>query len=204
MQYFVFNRLQSQFIDKTYVGQNKKFNEITWFYVSDDNVLGENNPEPDSYVTYNYAENVWTVGTLDRNVWLDAQGFKTNPVAFDSNGKLYDHETGTSADGEAMNCFVESSELEIDETGNRTFLIDRIVPDATVSENTNLFLEFKCRKFPNGTEITKGPFTITNQTEKVSTRAKGRQIAVKYSSNGLNDEWSLGDFRINATEDSMR
>ena len=172
--------------------------------MSDDNVLGENNPEPDSYVTYNYAENVWTVGTLDRNVWLDAQGFKTNPVAFDSNGKLYDHETGTSADGEAMNCFVESSELEIDETGNRTFLIDRIVPDATVSENTNLFLEFKCRKFPNGTEITKGPFTITNQTEKVSTRAKGRQIAVKYSSNGLNDEWSLGDFRINATEDSMR
>ena len=204
VQYFVFNRLQSQFIDKTYVGQNKKFNEITWFYVSDDNVLGENNPEPDSYVTYNYAENVWTVGTLDRNVWLDAQGFKTNPVAFDSNGKLYDHETGTSADGEAMNCFVESSELEIDETGNRTFLIDRIVPDAPVSENTNLFLEFKCRKFPNGTEITKGPFTITNQTEKVSTRAKGRQIAVKYSSNGLNDEWSLGDFRINATEDSMR
>ena len=78
------------------------------------------------------------------------------------------------------------------------------MPDATVSENTNLFLEFKCRKFPNGTEITKGPFTITNQTEKVSTRAKGRQIAVKYSSNGLNDEWSLGDFRINATEDSMR
>ena len=204
VQYFVFNRLQTRYADKTYVGQNKKFNEITWFYVSEDNTAGTINPEPDSYVTYNYAENVWTIGTLDRNVWLDAQGFRSVPFAFDANGRLYDHETGTSNNGEAMNCFVESGELEIDDSGNRTFLIDRIVPDATMTDDTNLFLEFKCRKFPNSTEITKGPFTITNSTDKVSTRAKGRQIAVKYSSTGTNDDWSLGDFRINAKEDSFR
>lgn len=204
VKYFVFNRIQQRYIDKTYVGHNKKFNEIIWYYVSEDNPLGTVNPEPDSYVTYNYVENVWTVGTLDRNVWLDAQGFRTVPFAFDANGRLYNHESGTSADGDAMNCFVESSELEIDETGNKTFLIDRIVPDATLSSDTNLFLEFKCRKFPNGTEITKGPFTITQSTEKVSTRAKGRQISVKYSSTGTSDDWSLGDFRINAKEDSFR
>ena len=204
VQYFVFNRIQQRYIDKTYVGQNKKFNEIIWYYVSEDNTAGTVNPEPDSYVTYNYAENVWTIGTLDRNVWLDAQGFKTVPFAFDGNGKLYNHESGTSDDGQAMNCFVESGELEIDETGNRTFLIDRIVPDATMTSDTNLFLEFKCRKFPNGTETTKGPFTITQSTEKVSTRAKGRQISVKYSSTGVSDDWSLGDFRINAKEDSTR
>jgi len=204
VQYFVFNRIQQRYIDKTYVGQNKKFNEIIWYYVSEDNTAGTVNPEPDSYVTYNYAENVWTIGTLDRNVWLDAQGFKTVPFAFDSNAKLYNHESGTSDDGQAMNCFVESGELEIDETGNRTFLIDRIVPDATMTSDTNLFLEFKCRKFPNGSEVTKGPFTITQSTEKVSTRAKGRQISVKYSSTGTSDDWSLGDFRINAKEDSSR
>ena len=204
VQYFVFNRLQTRYADKTYVGQNKKFNEITWFYVSEDNSSGTVNPEPDSYVTYNYAENVWSIGVLDRNVWLDAQGFKSVPFAFDSDGRLYNHETGTSDNGQAMNCFVESGELEIDETGNRTFLIDRIVPDATMTDDTNLFLEFKTRKFPNSTEITKGPFTITNSTEKVSTRAKGRQIAIKYSSTGTTDDWSLGDFRINAKEDSFR
>ena len=204
VKYFVFNRIQQRYIDKTYVGQNKKFNEIIWYYVSEDNTAGTVNPEPDSYVTYNYAENVWTIGTLDRNVWLDAQGFKTVPFAFDANAKLYNHESGTSDDGQAMNCFVESGELEIDETGNRTFLIDRIVPDATMTSDTNLFLEFKCRKFPNSAEINKGPFTITQSTEKVSTRAKGRQIAVKYSSTGINDDWSLGDFRINVKEDSSR
>ena len=103
-----------------------------------------------------------------------------------------------------MNCFIESGELEIDETGNRTFLIDKIVPDVTLTTDTNLFIEFKCKKYPNGTEVIKGPFTVTTSTQKLSTRAKGRQIAIKYSSTGTNDEWSLGDFRINATEDSFR
>ena len=204
VKYFVFDRIQERYLDKTFVGQNKKFNEITWFYVSVDNTLGTVNPEPDSYVTYNYLENTWVVGSLDRNVWLDAQGFKNTPFAFDSTAKLYNHETGNSDNGNAMNCFIESGELEIDETGNRTFLIDKIVPDATMTTDTSLSVEFKCKKYPNGTEVTKGPFTVTSATQKVSTRAKGRQIAIKYSSNGINDEWSIGDFRINATEDSFR
>jgi len=204
VKYYLFDRIQQRYFDKTFVGQNKKFNEITWFYVSVDNPLGTVNPEPDSYITYNYAENTWVVGTLDRNVWLDAQGFKNTPFAFDGDAKLYNHETGNSDNGNAMNCFIESGELEIDETGNRTYLIDKIVPDATMTTDTNLKVEFKCKKYPNGTEVTKGPFTITSSTQKVSTRAKGRQIAIKYSSNGTNDEWSIGDFRINATEDSFR
>ena len=204
VKYFVFDRIQERYADKTFVGQNKKFNEITWFYVSVDNSQGTVNPEPDSYVTYNYAENVWTIGTLNRSVWLDAQGFRNVPFAFDGDARLYDHESGNSDNGNAMNCFIESGELEIDETGNRTFLIDKIVPDATMTSNTNLNVEFKCKKYPNGTEVTKGPFTITSSTQKVSTRAKGRQIAIKYSSTGINDDWTLGDFRINATEDSFR
>ena len=204
VKYFVFDRIQQRYFDKIFVGQNKKFNEITWFYVSVDNSQGTVNPEPDSYVTYNYAENVWTIGTLNRNVWLDAQGFRNVPFAFDGDARLYDHESGNSDNGNAMNCFIESGELEIDETGNRTFLIDKIVPDATMTSNTNLNVEFKCKKYPNGTEVTKGPFTITSSTQKVSTRAKGRQIAIKYSSTGINDDSTLGDFRINATEDSFR
>jgi hypothetical protein len=35
VQYFVFDRMQPAYIDKTYAAHNKKFNEISWFYVSD-------------------------------------------------------------------------------------------------------------------------------------------------------------------------
>ena len=60
------------------------------------------------------------------------------------------------------------------------------------------------RKYPNATEVVKGPFTITSSTSKVSTRAKGRQMSMKIQSTGTLDDWSLGTFRVNAREDGLR
>ena len=202
VQYFVFDRLARQYVDKTYVGHNKKFNEITWFYVSTNN--GNTNPEPDSYVTYNYQDGAWSIGELQRNIWHDATGFRQVPFAFDKDGRLYKHETGTSDNGTAMNCHIETGDIELSTAGEELFLVDKIVPDATMGSNTNLFLELKTRKYPNAPEINKGTFTVLTETEKISVRAKGRQMSVKYSSNGVNDSWLLGDFRINARKDGMR
>ena len=204
VQYFVFNRMQINYIDKTRVGHNKKYNEITWFYVSNDNSRGTDNPEPDSYVTYNYQELAWTVGTLNRTVWSDALGARTVPFAFDENGILYNHETGTSDNGSAMNSFVESSAMEISQGGDNTFLVDKIIPDLTATDDTTLAITLKTRKYPNAPDITKGTFTVTNQTQKVSTRAKARQMTMKIESTGTQDEWQLGDFRINTRQDGLR
>jgi hypothetical protein len=204
VQYFVFDRLQDTFIDKTYVGHNKRFNEVTWFYVSEDNEAGTVNPEPDSYVTYNYQDTAWSIGTLQRNVWQDAGGFKNVPFAFDKDGILYNHETGTSDNGSAMACHIESGDLEIDNGGNKLFLVDKIIPDNTMTDDTSLSLQIKTRKYPQATETTKGAFTVTNSTRKVSTRAKGRQVALRWSSSGTSDDWLLGDYRVNVREDGQR
>ena len=203
VQYFVFDRMQTRYIDKTVVGHNKKFKEVTWFYVSSAN-SASTNPEPDSYVTYNYAENAWSVGTLDRTVWNDAFGVRDVPFAFDPNGFLYNHETGTSADGSAMTSFIESSPEELRQSGETLFLVDKVIPDVTMTSDTTLSLFINTRKYPNATEITKGPFYITSSTTKVSTRAKGRQMSMKLQSSGTLDDWSLGTFRINAREDGLR
>ena len=50
----------------------------------------------------------------------------------------------------------------------------------------------------------KGPFTITNETTKLSTRARGRQMAMKLESSGTEDDWQLGDIRINTRQDGLR
>ena len=55
-------------------------------------------------------DGAWTIGTLGRNVWHDAQGFRQVPFAFDADGKLYDHETGTTDNGSAMNAHIESGD----------------------------------------------------------------------------------------------
>jgi len=203
VQYYVFDRMQTRYIDKVVVGHNKQFREITWFYVSNDNTSATN-PENDSFFTYNYQENAWTVGTMDRTVWNDSFGAKTVPFAFDPDGYLYNHETGTSADGAAMNSFIEGSPREISAEGETLYMVDQVVPDVTMSSTTSLDLYMNTRKYPNATETVKGPFTITSSTEKLSTRAKGRQIALKFQSTGTTDEWTLGDFRVNSRQDGLR
>ena len=203
VQYYVFDRMQTRYIDKTSVGHNKEFKEVTWFYVSNENSAATN-PEPDSYVTFNYAENAWSVGSMDRTVWRDSFGARNVPFAFDPDGYLYNQETGTSADGSAMTSFIESSPGEIPNTGQDLYLVDKVIPDVTMTSDTTLSLFINTRKYPNATEVTKGPFSITSSTEKVSTRAKGRQMSMKLQSSGTLDEWSLGTFRINAREDGLR
>lgn len=204
VQYYVFDRMQKRYIDKVVVGHNKAFKEVTWWYVSNDNSAGTTNPENDSYVTYNYAENAWSVGTMDRTAWHDSFGARTVPFAFDPSGLLYNHETGTSDNGSAMTSFIESSPSEIPNTGENLYLVDKVIPDVTMTSDTSLSMFINTRKYPNATEVVKGPFTITSSTEKVSTRAKGRQMSVKLQSSGTLDDWSLGTFRVNAREDGLR
>jgi hypothetical protein len=203
VQYYVFDRMRTNYQDKTVVGLNKEFKEVTWFYPSEDGA-DQTNPEPDSYVTYNYAENAWSIGAMDRTVWSDSFGFRNVPFAFDKSGNLYNHETGTTDNGSAMNSFVESSPRELTDGGENLYLVDKIIPDVTLTSTTNLYVELNTRKYPNATEVTKGPFTITSSTQKLSTRAKGRQMSMKIYSSGTEDTWSLGDFRINARKDSLR
>lgn len=204
LKHFVFDRLQTQFFDKTVAGHNVEFNEVTWFYVSDQNTAGTTNPEPDSYVTYNYNEKVWSIGSMDRTVWNDAFGSREKPFAFSPQGFLYNHETGTSDDGSAMTAFIEAAPREITAEGENLYMVDRIVPDITMSANSNLSLFMNTRKYPNASETIKGPFNITSTTEKISTRVKGRQIALKFESTGTQDEWRLGDLRIDTKMDGLR
>ena len=203
LKHFVFDRMQTAFIGKTVVGHNVEFSEIIWFYVSDQNTA-TTNPEPDAYVTYNYNEQAWAVGEMDRTVWNDAFGAREKPFAFSSEGFLYNQETGTSDDGAAMNCFIEASPREITAEGENLYMVDRVIPDATMGANSNLSLFMNTRKYPNGAETVKGPFNITSTTEKISTRVKGRQIALKFQSTGTQDEWQLGDLRIDTKMAGLR
>ena len=205
LKHFVYDRMQTAFIGKTVVGHNVEFSEIIWFYVSDQNTATDtDNPEPDAYVTYNYNEQAWAVGEMDRTVWNDAFGAREKHFAFSSEGFLYNQETGTSDDGAAMNCFIEASPREITAEGENLYMVDRVIPDATMGANSNLSLFMNTRKYPNGAETVKGPFNITSTTEKISTRVKGRQIALKFQSTGTQDEWQLGDLRIDTKMAGLR
>ena len=186
---------------KSFAAHNKAFNEVCWFYVSTSNT-STIDPEPDSYVCYNYETQSWSLGSIPRTCWFDSFGARRVPFAYNKDGELYNHETGADDDGSALVAFVETSPLEMTQTGEKLMLVDKIIPDATITGNLNFTV--KTKKYPNGTETSKGPFTIDQNSTKVSMRAKGRQMKIKIDNSNVGDTWSLGDLRLNSRADGLR
>jgi hypothetical protein len=114
-----------------FAGVNNKFTEIIWFYPS------ANSNEIDRYVVFNYLENIWYYGQLERTAWLDS-GVFNNPVGLandvNGNGWVYQHENGTD-DGQPLGApplpitsFIQSADVDIDD-GDKYMLVRRIIPD---------------------------------------------------------------------------
>ena len=114
-----------------FAGVNNKFTEIIWFYPSADS------NEINRYVVFNYLENIWYYGQLERTAWIDS-GVFNNPVglANDVNGDgwVYQHENGTNdgqplgADALPIEAYIQSADIDIDD-GDKYMLIRRVIPD---------------------------------------------------------------------------
>ena len=203
VQYHVFDNLNQQQQQKVFGAINRKFQEIIWFYTS--NSSGDD--EPDKYITFNYETATWTIGSLTRTAWHDSFGVQLSPYAAGVDGYLYNQETGTDADGAALAAYIESSPIEFDSQqspdGTHIFMVDRVIPDGTITGSVDLTLISK--KYPSdSTSTTKGPFTITPTTSKVSVRAKGRQMKMKIENSAVGDNWELGTYRVDVRPDGLR
>ena len=61
---YVFSNLNKSQIGQVVAGYNEAFSEIWWFYPSKNSVVN------DSYVIYNFLDNAWYYGSLNRTAWL--------------------------------------------------------------------------------------------------------------------------------------
>ena len=68
--------------------------------------------------------------------------------------------------------------------------------------NVNLFL----RSYPesDATNSSLDPYTITPTTDKVDTRARGRQISLKIESSSASSTWRYGTLRVDVQPDGRR
>lgn len=188
--------------DKVYAGVNSEFREIIWLYPS------ANSQEPDSYIIYNTQENHWVFGTSFYSAFADRQIFdntiatgKVSATAFNYiwNNEPDDIYTG---DGKILSSYLESGSFDI-EDGTQMMFIDRIVPDYTINNNGNISFTIDFKEYPNGNTVTKGPYTITQSTNKVDLRGRGRQAEVKVSS-AFDGSWRWGKVRLNIQPDGTR
>ena len=185
---YVFDDLNLYQRSKIVAGLNQEFQEVWWFYPSADS--DENN----RYVVYNYAEGVWSIGTINRTAWVDREVYNL-PIGVNSSGTVYDHEQGNTDAGAAMDAYIESAEFDLGE-GDELFLMSRIIPDISQEAGT-IDVAFNAKLYPHDVVTAYGPYTISTATEKVDTRVRARQMSIKFSSNSATgDRWRIGTPRI--------
>ena len=206
----------------TFASHNSLFSEIYWFYAdSTSNYVNK-------LVTYNYAENTWTTGTLARTTYQDSHVFE-NPIATEfllneaptvptvqgvSNGatRIFNHEIGTNevlANGttNAISAFITSGDFDLDAQGDGEYFIKirRSIPDFKYV-NGNAKITIQLRDYPAETKASSplGPFTITSSTNKVDTRARARLAALKIENDSTDESWRFGEFRFDIQPDGRR
>jgi hypothetical protein len=185
---YVFGNINFNQASKVYAVHNSKFGEIWWYYPSS----GSN--ENDSYVTYNYRENHWNIGTLARTAGTDA-GVFANPLAVSTDGFIYEHEVGFAYDSASL--YAESGPVQLG-NGDNIMSVRQVIPDEqTLGEAV---VSFKTRNYPTGTQSTFGPYTAANPTD---VRFAARQVNMKVTGNTLAD-WRIGVMRLDAIPSGKR
>tara|TARA_R100001244_G_scaffold17467_1_gene18737 strand:+ start:49 stop:1896 length:1848 start_codon:yes stop_codon:yes gene_type:complete len=198
---YVFDNLNMDQKDKIYTGINSEFKEIIWLYPS------TNASECDSYVLYSPDENYWTYGTCFWTTFADKTVFgntiTTGVTAAGNN--LYNNEPTDifTGNGAGLTSYLESGDFDIAD-GNELMFMDKIIPDFDINTG-NIKFSIKTKQYPESTDIIeKGPFTISNTTQKVDMRARGRQARIRVSCNSTGTKWRWGSLRLAVQPDGGR
>ena len=201
---YVFDDFNYEQTWKVFAISNAQFNEVSWFYCSEDS------NEINKYVTYNYLEKNWSIGTMDRTAWIDAGSSSSYPISAGASGTtsnyLYNQELGSNDDGSAMTAYIESADFDAGD-GDQFMFIKKLIPDvAFIGTETNpeLTYSIKTRDYPLGDLTTATTATVTSTTGVANIRARARQMRVRIESADVDNTWRLGDTRFDIKVDGRR
>lgn len=209
---YVFDDFNVSQKEKVFAASIARHNEIWWFYPS------STSTQNDRYVIYNTEQNIWYVGTMTRTFMVD-EGVNEYPIAANTDGYLYNHEAGlddgTQLPAVAINSFIESSQLELNE-GYQFAFIRKLIPDVTFTgsdaASPTVDMTLKARDYPGSnfgieddTTTTRIATTPVEQfTEQQYVRLRGRSFAIRVDNETLGTKWRLGTPRIEVRSDGRR
>ena len=172
-------------------GHNSNFNEIIWFYPE-----GAAQKTPNKYVIWNYVDNVWSIGSMDRGCWID-QGVFDFPIACDSLGNVYQHESTTLSNSENLGSavpYATSGPIEIG-NGDNYVQCNQILPDEEANTLPGVTISFKGRFTPLGSETDFGSFTFENDGY-TDARFTARQVQMTVTGSTA-QTFQVGNIRLN-------
>ena len=190
-------------------GVNSQWSEIWWFYPS------ASSEENNKYVIYNYANQTWYYGTLSRTAWHD-KGIRRFPIGAGSQ-YLFEHENGNDDDGSAMTASIESSQMDIGD-GYQFSFIKQLIPDISFNGSTsttgspNATFTMQSRTGPGspydnnsgGTSTRTATTPVEQFTDVLNIRLRGRSFSMKLESTSQGVAWKLGTPRIDIRPDGRK
>ena len=215
---YIFTDFNSEQYNQVFAGSNEAFHEVWWFYCS------SGVTDIDSYVVYNYLENIWYYGSMARTAWLDS-GLRAFPLAATYNSVLVNHEEGVD-DNEtsttaAIASFITSADFDL-EDGDKFMLMSRVLPDISFEGSTATNPVVTMSFFPltssgsgynsptsesgvsTGTATRSATSPVEVYTSQIHTRVRGRQVSMKIESSAAGVQWQLGTPRIDLRPDGRR
>lgn len=216
---FVFSDINLDQRYQVFSGVNEGFNEVWWFYCS------RNSTTINRYVVYNYAEDIWYYGSMNRTAWVDAD-IRSKPTAATYLGNLVIHEEGVDNidDGtiKPLNAFIETSQFDM-EDGDKFLFTRRVLPDITFrgsTPNSGPRASLTLKSLNNSGSGYRTPGSVGGSdsavvartatapieefTGQVFIRARGRQFAFRLESNRVGTAWQMGAMRFDVREDGGR
>lgn len=219
------------YTDRIVCATNSQYNEVVWYFPSNESVDGEN----DSYVKYNVVEKVWDFGKMQRTAWID-QSILGSPIGggVGTNGSyyIYQHEYDSSGaplyddDGGAMLSSFTTGYAAIT-NGTDFAFVDYMIPDmkwgtyrtqyTPAGVGSTFDTIYNLSNNPATVSITayvtnysgEPPATYSytmsqGQDSIPSVRFRGRQVAFSFSSSDIGTWWRVGNVRYRFSPDGRR
>lgn len=196
-------------LDKVFCAPNIGFNEVSWYYCS------AGSSEVDSRVTYNMENNAWTYeagSEAIRYAWIDRSALGPPLAAAPgvSNSIIIQNETGYKAGTAQLPSKFRTGYWMVNESQNVGY-VDMIYPDFIFgefsgSQDVTLNLTFYSKMNVNDAPTVHGPYSYPNSKNFLSTRIRGRYIAmeVEETDSATDAFWRLGDIRFQIAQDGRR
>ena len=215
---FIFNDFNTAQYRQVFAGTVESYHEVWWFYCSAESDTA------DRYVVYNYLDNIWYYGTMDRTAWLDS-GLRDYPLAATYSNNLVNQEEGVD-DNELgastpIHAYASTAEFDLDD-GHQFNFIWRVLPDITFDGSTTESPSAVMTLLPmqnsgsgynspasvggsnDGTITRSAVLPIEKFTEQLNTRVRGRQMTMKIESTEAGVTWQLGSPRLDMRPDGRR
>ena len=215
---YIFDDLDYTQYDQIFSGSNERFGEVWRWYCSQGSKI------VDKYVVFNYLENVWYYGTMNRTAWFD-NGISNSPIAATYKNNLVEHELGCdnqeTSEVLPISAYVTSAQFDLDD-GHQFMFINKVLPDVRFDGSTITNPAITMTMLPlkdsgsgytdpasvggvnNEQVIRSTTVPIEKYTGQIHVRVRGRQLAVKIESTGQGVQWQMGSPRIDMRPDGRR